>query len=450
MLAAVAVGGPAASAAPVTAAALAPVPAGSYNGYSSGDVTYANAANLPGADIAKASTGQSAAGVASPNGTLTTSDQLGATTTKPGQPLLLTKSKTGKTAYGHGTGLNVGIGGATTSAPPNAVAASTAEATSPPPSSATKTAVQIPADPLLSANLLTSTANANTTSNGSCVIGKDISNGLARVADANVLTPTKGMPSVIGLGGTSQSLSRTLLVKPTTAAGKTVSNPNSGLLSQTTQALAPVTLFAGTPAALKIEVLGPLQLSAEAGGQPGTSVVSYGVQGASGADPVLRITVGTGKPMELTSQQLFGNGGVVLPLGVADVTIGAPAHSLTGLEGSKPTQLANGTSASAAADFIRISVPGKLMTPGGPAPVGGPLGTVLNPVLSPVLAGLQPLTSAPQAALASAGLNVADVRIGHLEASSTVPVGGIVCAAPINPLNESRKDVSATTVPAGQ
>jgi len=257
---------------------------------------------------------------------------------------------------------------------------------------------------------------------------------------------------VIGLGGTSQSPSRMLLVKPTTRSGETVTSPNSGLLRQTTQTLASVTLFGalGAANALKIEVPGPLRPSAEAGGQPGTSVVRYGVQGASGATPVLRITLGTGKPMELTSQQLFGKGGVVLPLGVADVTIGAPAHSLTGLEGSPPTQLPNGTSASAAADFIRISVPGKLKVPGGTTPVGGPPGTVLNPVLTALSSGAQPLTSALQKAPATAGLDVADVRVGHLEASSTVPVGGIVCATPINPLNESRKDVSATTVPAGQ
>lgn len=118
VLAAVAVGAPAASAAPVTAAALAPVPAGSYNGYSSGDVTYANLGDLPGVNIAKASTGQSAAGVASPTGKLTTQDQLL-------QPLL-TKPTAGKTAYGHGTGLNVGIGGGTVSTRPQ-VAESTAE-----------------------------------------------------------------------------------------------------------------------------------------------------------------------------------------------------------------------------------------------------------------------------------------------------------------------------------
>lgn len=49
---------------------------------------------------------------------------------------------------------------------------------------ANQTDVPIKAEPLLTANLLTSTVNASTTSGGSCVIGKDISNGLARVADA--------------------------------------------------------------------------------------------------------------------------------------------------------------------------------------------------------------------------------------------------------------------------
>ncbi|MGZ6793738.1 MAG: hypothetical protein ACXVFV_12335, partial [Mycobacteriales bacterium] len=169
-------------------------------------------------------------------------------------------------------------------------------------------------------------------------------------------------------------------------------------------------------------------------------------------DPVVTITSSAGS-QTLTSQQLFGNGGIVLPLGVADVTIGAPAHSLTGLEGTAVGTSAAGTSASAAADFVRVSVPGKLPVP-GTNPVDGPLAPVLNPVLNPVLSGLSSVTSQLQSALTAAGLDVADVRVGHLEASSAVPTGGIDCSSAnpnttVNPLSESRKDVSALNVQPG-
>jgi uncharacterized repeat protein (TIGR01451 family)/LPXTG-motif cell wall-anchored protein len=96
-----------------------------------------------------------------------------------------------------------------------------------------------------------------------------------------------------------------------------------------------------------------------------------------------------------------------------------------------------------------VSVPGTL-------PVGGhdPFGTgsplePLNDVLNPLLDQTSPLTGALQDALA--GLELEDLRIGHMEASSTVPVGGIDCSTDDgNPLDESRKDVTATNVTAGQ
>jgi uncharacterized repeat protein (TIGR01451 family) len=426
---------PAATASAATAphALLQAAGSSAYSGLSDGSLVYANAANLPPIDIAKASTGQSAAGVALPSG-LGTSDQL--------LQRLLTKSAAGKTAYGHGSGLNVGLLGSQT-APPQ-VALTTVEATSPAPSTGAGQLLALPVDPLLTANVLPGSATANTTADGSCVIGKDISNGAAHVANAKAVTA--GGISVLGLGGTSDTVSKTKLIAPTRADGTTVATGKSGLLSQTTQHLAPITLFAGTPAALTITVLGDLQLSAAAGGVAGTSVVSYGVVGKGPNDPVLTIA-GGGMTQTLTSQQLFGNGGVVLPLGVADVTIGAPAHSLTGLEGTPVSELANGTSASAAVDFLRVTVPGALTTP-STNPVGGPLGAVLNPVLNPVIAGLSPVLTALQTALAAAGLNVADIRVGHLEARSAVPAGGIDCSTD-NPLSESRKDVTALNVQPG-
>lgn len=432
-----------------TPAAAAPAPAArplglaaaggsGYTGFSNGTLVFANALNLPPVDVARVGLGQSAAGVQLPGplGSAAVNDQLK-------QPLLVA-AKAGKTAYGHASGANVGLLSAQTAQPQ--LAETLVEATSPAPSSASGDLLTLPASPLATAQVLPSSAAANTTAAGSCVIGKDISNGDASVANATVLAATPATP-VVKLGQTSQTVSRERLVQQTDGTGKVVGTVRSGLLSQSTQTLAPITLLAGTPAELTITVLGPIQLSVAAGGLPGTSVVSYGMPGKSGTEPVVTVSAG-GSTQMLTADQVFGGRGFVIPLGIADITIGTPAHALTGNETTQPHRAADGTSAAAAADFVRVSVPGTLPTP-GVDPLDGPLAP-LNAVLNPILAGADPLLSALQAALADAGLNAADVRIGHLEASATVPVGGIDCGTLDNPLDESRKDVSATHVTPGQ
>lgn len=428
----------AALSAPMTPASAASVPqlasSSGYTGFSNGTLEFVNAANLPPVDVAKVGLGQSAAGVHVPGplSAAATRDQLK-------QPLLKA-STAGKTAYGHASGANVGL--LTEEQLEPDIARTLVEATSPAPSSATGELLDVPLDPVATGKVLPSSAVANTTADNSCVVGKDISRGVSSIVQANVLNYAANT-SLVQVDEVSQTTSREALIKQINAAGATL-GANAGLLSQSTQNLAPITLFEGTPAQLVIKVLAPIQLSAAAGGVPGSAVVKYGTTQTDPTKPILDIN-----GQKLTSQQVFGNGGFVIPLGVADITIGAPAHSLTGLENTSPTTAANGTTASAAADFIRISVPGKLPTP-GTDPLDGPL-SGLNAVLNPVLAGLDPILSAIQDGLTSNGLNVADVRIGHLEASSTVPVGGIVCAGDdTNPLDESRKDVSATSVVAGE
>jgi uncharacterized repeat protein (TIGR01451 family) len=423
---------------PAAPAAAAPVPhfatTSGLSGFSNGTLEFVNAANLPPIDVAKVGLGQSAAGVQLPGlGAAATTDQLK-------QPLLIA-SKAGKTAYGHASGANAGLLTDET-AEPNVLEDTLIEATSPAPSAGAGSLLDIPLSPVATASVLPSSAVANTTGNNACVVGKDISRGSATVANADVLiaglAAGRGVVSVDDVSITS---SREALIKQLNGAGATV-GANAGLLSQSTQNLAPITLFAGTPAQLVIKVLAPIQLSAAAGGLPGTAIVKYGTTLTDPTKPILDIN-GT----KLNSNEVFGNGGFKIGLGVADITIGTPAHRLNGLENTSPTQAANGTTASAAADFIRISIPGQLPTP-ATDPLDGPLAP-LNDVLNPVVTALDPLLAALQDALTDAGLNVADVRLGHMEASSTVPAGGVNCAADENPLDESRKDVSATSVTAG-
>jgi len=396
-----------------------------YTGFSNGTLEFVNALNVK-PDALRVGLGQAAAGVQLPGplGTAATFDQLK-------QPLLIA-SKAGKTAYGHSAGVNVGLLSANASVPPQ-FSRTLVEATSPAPSSGSSELLDVAVSPVATGRVLPGDAVANTTADGACVLNKDTSSGTASITNAKALivSPTT---QVAVIDDVSETFSHERLVP---VAG------NTGLLSETIQQLAPVTLFKGTPAELTIKVLAPLHLSAVVGGAPGSAKITYG-SGLNANAPILMIS-GGGQSRTLTSTELFGNGGVVLPLGAIDVTIGAPAHSLTGLERTPVTQSADGTLASAAVDFIRISVPGRLNTP-GQNPIDGPLAG-LNAVLNPVLTALDPLLSGIQDGLKNAGLDLADVRVGHMEVYAQVPDGGIQCD---NPLDESFKDVTATSVVAGQ
>lgn len=432
-------GMPAASAAPdpapkadATAAATSP-----YGGYSTGSLVHAEALGLPSTTVANITLGQSAAGAAQDK-PLVTEDLLGSS--------ILFANPGNKNAYGHGSGANVGLL-ADESAVPQ-IALTTAEALSPPPMTATPSPLlELPLAPLARATILPSTARAlsGDLKNVCPPTGNLISSGRSEIANAEVLSVLPGT-GLVTAGGTSDSESLTGLVEPVSGAS------GAGLTSRTTQTLAPLALFEGIPGAgIEIDVLEDVVLSATAGGVAGSAEVFYGFAGIARNDnttPVLAITVG-GQRTTLTSQQLLGNGGLQLSLGVADIFIGAPAHGLNDNPTSAPSVAGNGRAAAAAADFIRIKVPGSVPT-GSTIPVGGgPLASLLNPLLTPVINALSPVLTALQSALDAVGLNVADIRYGHLEASVLVPAGGIDCGGNGNPFGESRKDVSSLGVAPG-
>ncbi|HVU73561.1 MAG TPA: DUF11 domain-containing protein [Mycobacteriales bacterium] len=412
-----------------------------YAGYSTGSVVYANAVNLGGnPDVTKASTANSAAGVAENGKTLTLSDQLL-------QPTLLEKSATGKTAYGHAAGVNVGL--LQDQAAAGQLVPVTADAVSPTPSKDTgKELLNVPLSPLATADVLPGNAQANTTADHQCVAtGQPISEGDAHAANAKVLdaAPT----AVVGtVNATDDTTSETMLAAPTTATGAPIASQGQALSTDTSQNLAPIILFAGTPLEIEVDVLKPLVLKAVAGGVPGSAHVSYGVPGLSGSVPVITVKA-FGQTQTLTTADLLGGQGLTIALGVADVTIGTPAHSLTGLEGTPVTATADGTQASAAADVVRVTIPGKIATPG--VSLGGPLSPLAGG-LNTLVGTLGMITGPIQSALNSAGLGVADLRYGHMESSATVPVGGIICKSPNHPapFDESYKDTSSNTVAAGK
>lgn len=319
--------------------------------------------------------------------------------------------RAGKLSYARGSGLEVGLG--TTPADPNqAILAGFAEADAAPSSSDTQE-IAVPADPLAYASLVRGQAFANANESGLvpdvCVIGDDLSRGVAFAADAELLD----------LGGedSSPQLDAPLLALDDQDPDRAVSNsvsreklvpsgtPNNfGLMSEVRQTIAPVTLLQGddndptTPLrTVTIEVLGEWVLRVVANGKPGGASVFYGPGEVSPQTPILRIIDSDNAVSDvLDFQTLFGDEGfdaINIP-GLITIAIGEDPRAIAapGTDpdpASKPTIAANGTLASAAVDVVRIQL---LSQPD------------------------------PQAA---------DIRIGHMEASAQVPVGGVDCPIPV-------------------
>jgi hypothetical protein len=99
--------------------------------------------------------------------------------------------------------------------------------------------------------------------------------------------------------------------------------------------------------------------------------------------------------------------GVDTPI-MAEIAIGEPPRAIGGAAGSSPTASADGTRAAAAVDVVRVRA-----LPGAPA-------------------------------------ELADLRVGHMEASAEVPSGGIDCAElrqPVVTPAPETKVLSATSEP---
>lgn len=413
---------------PANAAGTVPPPAGQGHGYSTGDVVFADALNVPQINVAKISVANSAAGVFSD----TTTDDLS-------QPMFL-GDLTGKNAFGHAAGVNLGLLQAYTAAPQAQL--TIAEAASPPPKPVQTSLVDLsdtPLKPLVSAKVQPDIATAQTTTAANaCVLGGPISAGQANVAEAQVLNVDNGGTpiNVVSVDQAVQSTSSMSLAQPSTAPG-TVKAGQSGLslVSATQIDTTGVTLFRGTPAEITVKLLAPLRLAAVAGPTADTTYATYAPVGAGTGptSPVLSVTAG-GSTQTLTLQQITGSSGIIIHLGIADVEIGG-APTVTRPDGNSATSI------KATADLVKVTIPDAATTIGvasnGPlAPLTGALdqiATALTPVLQPI-----------QAALTQAGLGVADLRIGHFESSAAVPAGGVVCPPRTLPATKTASPTSTT------
>ena len=313
-------------------------------------------------------------------------------------------------AFGRGVGAELGLLTPTPNPDPNQILLSGLATEVAPPNTVDPVVKQIGPISLgdvLGASLLRGTAQALWDPN-ICAVGKPFSFGMGEAADARVL----GNAPATALVGTAPSVSpngRT--ASWTKAATYVVPNGDGtfGVVSETRQTIAPVSLAGGL---ITVELLGEWALRAIATGKPGGARTEYAPVGGGPQTNALIITVANTAPITVTTQQLLGPGGLDLATfaggalaflqPILDLGIGSPQRALGGAPGTAPAVAADGTSASAASDVVRLGV--------------------LNLV----------------------GLTGANVRVGHMEVAAVAPPGGLRCNIPVD------KTGTPDPVPAGQ
>jgi hypothetical protein len=363
-----------------------------FAGYGSGAVQSVNVLNLGGTQLLNAQTasaGQSfnsqglpAAGINNEMGYIV-------------QPTGLSSQN----AYGRGTGAEVGLATQPTVDPNQILLSGLSQASTPP------LVVDSPKDigpvklgGLLYADVLHSEAGVNYDPN-ICAIGKPLTFGEGEAAGAQLVgtpDPTTGQLT-LPLVGAALPPGTTNTRNANRTRSVTYLRPNGdgtyAVVSEERQTIAPVSLLGGQ---VTLELLGEWALRVISTGKPGGSTVEYAPVGAGPTTPVLNLTLGGGTPTTLTFQQVFGNGGLDLSslLGpglsaLLDIKIGTPPRAIGGT--GAPALAADGTSASAAVDVVKITV---LSVPN-------------------VIQG-------------------ADIRIGHMEGAAIAPPGGVKCNVPVS------------------
>ncbi|MCA1836625.1 MAG: hypothetical protein LC721_09975, partial [Actinobacteria bacterium] len=248
--------------------------------------------------------------------------------------------------------------------------------------------IDVNLDPIINSDYLRGEAQATY---GPCVLGQPISSGRGYSGSADLVNSSTAAMlatnTTPGNDAVTQSRSFTYLV------------PNGSnkyaLVSETRQILAPITLvppIAGVGGVI-IEFAGEWVLRSTATGLQGGSTVVYGPEAASPEVKVLTIKVGGTAVQSFTTKQFLENDGLAITVpGVGQVVIGEAPRAIGGAYGSDPVKAANGTRAAAATDVLRVT------------------------------------TSELAAAL---GIDLADIRVGHMESEAIVPPGGIECGIPV-------------------
>ncbi|MBV8304508.1 MAG: hypothetical protein JOZ04_09885, partial [Acidimicrobiia bacterium] len=292
------------------------------------------------------------------------------------------------------------------------------------------------ANPLLYANLLRGQGKANWSDNNSnddpCGATQPLAFGLGHAADAELLNtgslslPLPGSTPVVATDQTQtppgfnptavdQAQSLTKLIEDPANPGHFIVH------SETREIVAPVTLFKGTTNEVDIQIGGEWVLSADASGNGGGAHITYAPDGApTPTTPIIRVFSGGKLAGQLTTQDILMNKGlnISIPPNPAPPIPPAPPILLEISAGEQPYQLGNtnapateaadGTLASGGVDVARVKV----------------------------------LNDLPQ-------IQLADVRIGHMEVNAQAPVGGVTCSAPAAATTTSVAGGTTTTAAPG-
>ncbi len=396
---------------PATAQGVA-FPGASFAGYSTGTAVHADVLQVPGAP--RLVDGE----VAFSGGATNTAGLSGGVNNEMDEPVAT--SQAGKNSYGRGTGAEVGLGTNVPSSAADAnqiILAGLAEAAAPPTSPLVTKEIlgtQIPGNPLIFASLLRGQAQARWNPS-SCILGAPTDFGLGYAADAQLLSTSGG-----NLDPT-KATNDPLVSTDTNPNGEDVSQTKSftylrpepdgsfAVVSEVREQLAPVTLFKNMAGAqLTINVAGEWFLRTVSTGKPGGSFVEYGTTGNPNpnVNTLVSIVPPSGPAQDILHvQDLFGPGKIptqialgqgsqflaIINAGEKPRAIGSD-DAIADAQGNlpPPQKSGDGTTTGAAADVVRI----QLVVPG-------------------------------------TGQHIGEVRVGHMEAKSVAPVGGVDCPIPV-------------------
>lgn len=314
----------------------------------------------------------------------------------------------GDKSYARGAGLEVGLVNNLPIADNDLILQGKSQASAPPSSQILKKEIgPVTVAPAAYASLLRGQSVARWNAEG-CILGEPISEGVGYAADAQLVntgrsnedgtfaSPVAAANAPKPERNVSSSVSRTRLV-PQTAADNKRLGPAFGLMTEVRETIAPTTFFKNQANEFTVEILGEWALKAVATGVGGAAGnwVFYGPLGASPETPVVRVIQGN-SITQLTTQDILGDTGLVVRVpGVAEIAIGEDPRAIGGLADTKPALAADGTSAAAAVDIVRVTL---LEQRDGQ-------GNVTQ--------------------------SAADFRLGHMEARAKVPAGGIACPLPV-------------------
>jgi len=349
-------------------------------------------------------------------------------------------SQAAKNSYGRGSGAEVGLG---TAIPDQAakdanqiILAGLAEAAAPPTSDlVTKDILGTQlanTNPLVYASLLRGQAQARWNPNF-CILGAPTDFGLGFAADAQLVNAAGGN---LDPNAADPATQQPLVSTDTNPGGQDVvqtksftylrpqSDGSFAVVSEVREQLAPVVLFKGTANQITINVGGEWFLRTISTGKAGGSIVEQGTtaQDVPGTTSLLQIITGqnTQNPAAadvhniLKTQDLFNPNAIPtqIPVGqggqfLAIVNVGEAPRAIGSdddVPPAGPQKSADGTTTGAAMDVVRLQL---------------------------VVAGQQ-LT------------HLAEVRVGHMEAKSVAPAGGVDCPIPVT------KTANPDPVTAGQ